>query len=200
MGRQTTEHKPPPPKKQAKSKTKKKVVRKHGKKNLVWTHPVTGKRFEHIVKTYPGRPKAFSDPNELWTMMCAYIEDYYEDPEGKYMSMAELAGFLGVSRETLNEYRRGSYDEGETKYSDAIELIRTVIEGEKLKGAGLRIFESGISKFDLINNHGYSDKIVQEHTGKGGAAIQHEDVTDIEFVRRFLWMLHESKKEKGDEK
>ncbi len=37
---------------------------------------------------------------------------------------------------------------------------------------------------------------MQEHTGSGGGPIETRDVSDIEFARRFLWMVRKAQQQK----
>jgi len=159
-------------------------------------NPFTKKRERYIVKDYPGQPRCFNDINVLWTQMCAYV-DYMEENK-RPMQMAGLARWLGCSRSTLALYQSGQYDVDDVKYSDAIDIIRTIIESDKIEGGLLRTYDAGITKFDLVNNHGYSEKVIREHPDQGGGAIQPEDISDLDFCRRFLWMLHENTKNQSD--
>lgn len=167
------------------------------KKKTYVINPISGKRESHFIKDYPGHPRWCTDINELWTQMSLYVE--YMSTNELVMSMAGLAVFLGCSKETLNVYRRGEYDLDSAKYSEAIEVIRTVIEKDKLEGGLLDKYNATITKFDLVNNHGYMEKTSQEVTGKDGGAVQIESVSDTDFARRFLWILHNVNKEKGEE-
>lgn len=182
-------------KKTTKKKKGIKSVIEKPKGQLTWTNPLTGKRETRITQQYPGQPKAINDINHLWTMMMSYVEWAIKD-EDEELTMAGLAVYIGVNKDTLNQYRIGSYDTDTSKYSEAIEYVRTIIESKKLNKALRKEYDSGITKFDLINNHGYKDKVIQQITGSGGGAIQVEDVSDTEFIRRFLWMLEQNSNEK----
>lgn len=184
----------------AKAQTKKKSKKKRTVKRTVtrgnvtyvdWKNPVTGKRERHAIQKYGGAPKAFKDVDELWTMMLAYVNPD-KDKDNDELTMDGLAAFVGVSKDTLNVYRSGQYDEGDVTYSLAIEYIRTVIASKKLSRALRNEYNANIAKFDLINNHGFNEKIITEHTGEGGGPVSIADVSDTEFARRLLYLIHKS--------
>jgi len=176
---------------------KKRLAKKSTNKrddNSYWkTDPLTGKRYKHIIKTFPGRPRCFDDSGVLWTECVQYIEEC--DRTAVPPTMAGLAAHIGCSKRTLNEYMKGSYDTDDANFSRALELARTIIEDRKLRAGLQKSLDSGLVKFDLINNHGYTEKVSNEVTGKDGGPVETREVSDMEFARRIAWLFHNASKE-----
>jgi hypothetical protein len=176
-----------------KKRLAKKATNRVSDKEYQKIDPLTGKRTKHIVKTFPGRPRAFDDADVLWTECITYIEQC--EKQAVPPTMAGMAGFMGCSKRTLNEYMKGSYDTDDANFSRALELARTIIEDRKLRAGLQKSLDSGLVKFDLVNNHGYTEKVSSEVTGKDGGPVETRDVSDMEFARRIAWLFHKAQKE-----
>lgn len=110
-----------------------------------------------------GRPRSFTDPQDLSDQVTKYFADCKE--EGECPLMLELALVLGICRDTLALYARGEYDEhnedGSPKviYSDTFKRARAFVEVSKNKrlisGKGSTV---GLI-FDLKNNSNWSDRV-----------------------------------------
>ena len=109
-----------------------------------------------------GRPRSFTDPQELLDKINCYFADCHEDDEPPFM--LEMAHYLGICRDTMAKYARGEYDDpddaaGEKlKYSDAIKKAKQLIEITKAKRLVKGRWNTVGLIFDLKNNHGWADK------------------------------------------
>lgn len=87
-------------------------------------------------------------------------DEYFMDCDAKdhpYLHVG-LCLWLGVSKSTEHSYWRGKYDSPENNFSEILSAARMRIEEEKLRGALTGKYNPFIAKFDLANNHGYTEK------------------------------------------
>lgn len=112
-----------------------------------------------------GRPRLYSNAAQL----DAKITEYFASKEidGKPPTLAGLCYFLGFSdKQSLSEYE----DYGE-EFSLPVKKARLLIEQDRSERLlGKDTFTPGVI-FDLKNNHGWKDKVEQEHSGPGGQPI-----------------------------
>lgn len=121
---------------------------------------------------------SFKTAEELEGLIETFIAE--KTAAEKPLTVAGLAVYLDVSRETLNKYKSGDYDTEDCQYSDAIKKAVSYIEADKIENALLGKYNATVAIFDLKNNHGYRDKSEQEISGPNSGPI--ETVTKIELV------------------
>ena len=125
-----------------------------------------------------GRPKIFTDPAE----MAQHIENFFDYcgntliikqvvskgdiilvPTPTPPTMAGLAVWLNMSRETLNQYRK------DKPFSDIIIRARCRIETDNVTKGMLGVYEHNTNRLNIASNFGYAQK--QELTGKDGEPL-----------------------------
>jgi len=113
------------------------------------------------------RPPSFTNADELEEKIIEFFAYCKEvnDP----INFVGLAVFLGVCRDTLFEYGKGTYDHIDPEFSDTIKKAKDFIENEKWKKALKGEYHASVAIFDLKNNHGAKDAF--EHVTKDGASI-----------------------------
>ena len=139
---------------------------------------ITTAKIDHgTVRTYWRDRPLYSDPEEFERIINEYF-DYCEStfitkqvPHSKGITlvktpipptMAGLARFLGISRETLNSYKVTDSPLAETnpdaakRISDLIYLARERIHEHNVTMALLGCHDSKIAELNLVNNFGYS--------------------------------------------
>lgn len=88
-----------------------------------------------------GRPSSFKSPAEMRKRMEAYFAALWNDKRGEWIKLPNKAGLaftLGVSKDTLSEYRTNKLKLGHKEYSDAIKDAYHIIEqawAERLEGS-----------------------------------------------------------------
>lgn len=103
-----------------------------------------------------GRPRAFETCREIVDLAKEYLTDC--NTRGKTPNVAGLCCYLGITRQTLSVYVRGDYDDEGENFSDTLGQIKLIIEEHKLDAGERGNLNATIVKFDLMNNHGYTDK------------------------------------------
>lgn len=114
-----------------------------------------------------GRPSKYND--ELQSQADRYIFDYPEQ-EDVIPSAAGLCVWLGISRSTLHEWERIH-----PAFSNTLEAIRELQEKIALNKGITGQFNSTIVKL-VLANHGYSDRVAQDHTSSDGSMGKVEKV------------------------
>lgn len=115
-----------------------------------------------------GRPKAFATAKKLQQGIDGYIDYCKSHPitvrsKGTEVEIPEpitvsgLCHHLGITRETLSQYAKGTYDTSRQNYSDAIKTAKLAIERDKVTRAMLGLYDRTICIFDLKNNHDWKD-------------------------------------------
>ncbi len=107
-----------------------------------------------------GRPMAFSTPQELYDKCNEYFGKW--ESSGRPLTVAGLINYLKISRWTWDNYANGEYDDvcdpEQDNFSATIEMAKRHIEVDKLENGLLGKYNSSIAKFDLVNNHNYTEK------------------------------------------
>lgn len=124
---------------------------------------------------FGNRPRSFSSPEELRQR----IQDYFDQwqKERRPITVSGMCAWLGVTRQTVHEYEKGTYDIKEKGicYSDTIKEAKEYICSDKLEKGLLGIYNSAVAIFDLKNNHDMVDKIENSNTN-----IQKVEITEPE--------------------
>ena len=113
-----------------------------------------------MKKNPVGRPTLLTP--ELKEKARRYIFDFEEQGD-VIPSAAGLACWLGVSKSTIY-----LYGEKDSDFSDTLDAIQTKQESLTLNRGMTGVFNSTIAKL-VLANHGYSDKVQQEHTSPDGS-------------------------------
>jgi hypothetical protein len=108
-----------------------------------------------------GRPSKYND--EILEQAEAYMLGGWKEVNDTIPSLAGLACYLGLSRETVNVW---SHEK--KAFSDITSGILALQERELVNRGLLKEFDSGISKL-ILGKHGYSDKVQQDHTSSDGS-------------------------------
>lgn len=111
---------------------------------------------EEKISFNPHGNRKFRTDEELRAGILAYFE--HQKKELRPFTVIGLCCWFGMHRDTWNAYRTGVYDSPGNKFSDTVKEAAAFIENEKLEKSLMGIYNSTIAKFDLANNHGYSDK------------------------------------------
>lgn len=106
-----------------------------------------------------GQPRSFINDEQLY----AHCQDYFRlwAEQTRPLTVIGLCVFLDVTRETFAKYLRGEYDTDTERYSDTLVKAKEYIENDKLEKTMLGVYKHQIAIFDLINNHGYVNKVEQ---------------------------------------
>lgn len=108
-----------------------------------------------------GRPSKYNE--DLQAQADEYIYRFAEFGD-VVPTLAGLACFLGISRETCNEWPK-IYPQ----FSDTTKAVSVMQERALINGGLSKANDSGITKLLLASNHGYSDRIEQAHTSPDGS-------------------------------
>ena len=119
-----------------------------------------------------GRPSKYNA--DLQAKADQYIFDYHLQ-EDVIPSAAGLCVWLGINRSTLHEWDR-TYP----AFSNTLDAIRSLQEQKTLNKGLTGEFNSTIVKL-VLANHGYSDKVQQDHTSSDGSM---SPPTRIEIVAK----------------
>lgn len=154
-----------------------------------------GNRFWEARSSH-GRTPIFNEPEKLWDACVEYFDWIAENPlkEGKLvsfqgssvleevpkmraMTIGGLCIFLGIARSTWPEYGK---KEG---FSEVVHRVEEIIREQKFTGAAADLLNPNIIARDL----GLADR--SELTGKDGAPIKTEDVSDPATLARKVAFL-----------
>lgn len=116
-----------------------------------------------------GRPLKYATAEDMKRVCDMYFNECLEKDEP--MTVAGLRVALDICRVTFDAYANGDYDE-QGNFSATVKKAREFIEADKLKNSLKGKYNATIAIFDLKNNHGYTDKIQNEHTGQDGQAMR----------------------------
>lgn len=112
-----------------------------------------------VAKRGRGRPSKYNE--ETQAKAEEYLLTGYLDNEGVIPSVAGLACYLGVSRSTIQDWRKEH-----PEFNETIEAIDVKQEHIALNGGLSGKYNSTITKL-VLANHGYSDSQKVDHTSKG---------------------------------
>lgn len=159
-------------------------------------------------RTKHGRNKAFESADALWARCCEYFEwveknplweskvvsyqgegTLVEVPKMRAMTIEGLCLFIGITRETWNQYRR----EG-SGFSDVAHDVDNIIREQKFTGASADLLNANIIARDL----GLMDGHKHEMTGADGGPIQTEERNAGDVARRIAFLLAKGVKETGN--
>uniref|UniRef100_A0A6M3XQF4 Putative terminase small subunit n=1 Tax=viral metagenome TaxID=1070528 RepID=A0A6M3XQF4_9ZZZZ len=147
-----------------------------------------------------GRPPKWSDPDALQQAVNSYFDHCLktiikvQHPHSKGITtvetpipptMAGLASWLNISRETLNQYHNGNIpgqvqaedEENARKFSDIITRARGRIHANNVEMGMVGAYDNKINALNLASNFGYSTK--QEISSSGGLSIEIVRFSDI---------------------
>jgi len=97
------------------------------------------------------KEKRFQEPEEMQKLIDEYISKFDDEDDKKCPSIAGLCLHLGVSKETLREYR---YSESHAKFHDVAKSAILAIEEENVK----RGFKGNtFANFMLARQHDYKE-------------------------------------------
>jgi DNA-binding XRE family transcriptional regulator len=124
---------------------------------------------------FGNRPRSFSSPEELRQSIQEYFNEWRK--QRRPVTVSGLATWLSVSRQTIHEYEKGTYDvrEKNIRYSDTIKEAKEYICSDKLEKGLLGIYNSAVAIFDLKNNHDMVDKIDTNNTNTQVVEISDSD-------------------------
>jgi len=107
-----------------------------------------------------GRPSKYND--EMQATADRYISEYqaYGDV---VPSMAGLACYCGISRDTAHEWAKQH-----PRFSDTVKAVLVMQERMLINGGLSKANDSSITKLLLASNHGYTDKVHQDVTSSDG--------------------------------
>lgn len=108
-----------------------------------------------------GRPSKYNA--DLQAMADSYIDNFKEYGD-VVPSMAGLACYIGVSRETVNEWTKIH-----SEFSDTAKAVMVMQERMLVNGGLSRANDASITKLLLASNHGYSDKQAIDHQSSDGS-------------------------------
>lgn len=111
-------------------------------------------------KTKIGRPSVYA---EKLVEAKKYLMGDWQVIGDSIPSVAGLACYLGVSRETLYDWKSK-----EKAFSDILNEILTLQERTLLNGGLSKDFNPIITKL-VLSKHGYSDKVEQDVTSSDGS-------------------------------
>ena len=108
-----------------------------------------------------GRPSKYNDA--MQATADRYISEY-QDFGDVVPSMAGLACFCGISRDTAHEWVK-QYP----RFSDTIKAVLVMQERMLINGGLSKANDASITKLLLASNHGYTDKIQNDVTSSDGS-------------------------------
>lgn len=155
-----------------------------GKKNI---RPEDGKQFS---KDY--------QPPEKWTEEVALklgreLLDWLKekDEEDKDKGNIFIIDFLAGKEKSrdLPTYLANKF----SSFSELLEKAKTIQEAKLVKYGVADRLNASMTKFCLINHHGYYDKQHIDHTSKG-ESINYSNISDDELISRIGGIIAEGKK------
>ena len=128
------------------------------------------------MATKKGRPTLYS--TEMQKLADNYIDGGYEDSGDAIPSIAGMASRLGVTRQTLYNWRN---EHGQ--FLDTLEQCECEQERVTLSKGLKGEFNASIAKL-ILHNHGYSDKQQREYSGSVTGPIEPKPA--IEYTKQEL--------------
>jgi hypothetical protein len=114
-----------------------------------------------------GRPSKYNS-EEHGGDTVARVKEYMADCPDVLPSIAGLACYLKISRETIHQWKK---DEEKPAFSDILGTLLAEQERQCVNGALGGDYNATIAKL-LLGKHGYSDKSEQEVSGPNGGPVQ----------------------------
>ena len=125
------------------------------------------------TKSKGGRPRAFESVEQLQEGIDAYLADCVMNE--RPLTVSGLAADLGVDRQTVFEYQRGTYG---AEYSYPIKKVVYKIEAQQAEGMITGKLNTTGAIFSLKNNHGWEDRKQVERSGETTQKIIRVTVAD----------------------
>lgn len=113
-----------------------------------------------------GRPRKYTDPQVMEDIVYNYFAEC--DAKDEPYVISGVCDALGIVRDTLLEYQQL---EG---FSDTIRIIKQKVELNMEKRALMNKNNANISKFSLINNFGWKDRLEVDNNVKQETSIKIE--------------------------
>ena len=113
-----------------------------------------------------GRPRKFESAAELYEKGLEYIKEIQE--KGDHLTFTGLCIALDTTRETLDDYFSGKYDDDYNKYSDSAKRLKQYCENY----AEQRLFGNNpTGAIFALKNYGWKDKQEVEANIKADVSI-----------------------------
>lgn len=110
-----------------------------------------------------GRPTKLTD--ELVFLAEKYLDVYKSELNQVVPSIVGLCSYINVSKSTVYKWK----DESKSQtFSDTLERIEEIQCVDLINGGLSNNFNSNITKL-MLANHGFSDKIQNDHTSSDGS-------------------------------
>lgn len=126
-----------------------------------------------MANSHAGRPSKYTDT--LLKKARKYIDGQWEMEGDIIPSVAGLAVYLKISRETVHAWAR---DEDKEQFSDMLGEMLAKQEKILLFGGLSNTFNATIAKL-VLSKHGYSDKVEQDHTSSDGTMTPKPAVIEL---------------------
>lgn len=117
-----------------------------------------------------GRPSGYNE--DVQARADEYVAGGFEDCGDAVPSVSGLADELGVSRECLYEWGRNY-----PAFSDTLGRVKQKQERVTLAKGLQGEYNAALCKL-ILANHGYSERLQQEHSGPDGGPIQTHSTLD----------------------
>lgn len=131
-----------------------------------------------------GHPRSFTSVKQLQKGIDAYLEDCKAND--RPLSVSGLASDLGVCRETVFEYQKGTYGD---EYSNPIKKVVQQIESAHAEGLLSGKLNTTGAIFTLKNNHGWKDQQHIEQTGESTqrliVSVEDDEAMDDELENEY---------------
>jgi hypothetical protein len=137
-----------------------------------------------------GRPLKFQDAEELYNLGIEYIKKCIKDKE--HLTFTGLCISLDTTRETLNDYESGKYDNDKNKFSDSVKRLKTYCENYAEK----RLFENNpTGAIFALKNYGWKDKTESDVNvaNKDNVPFKVADMSDTEIEEQIKKLAAEVK-------
>ncbi len=124
-------------------------------------------------------------PTDYSSEMLKKTLDYANREHEVIPKIEELVIVLGVQKSTIY-----LWEKEHKEFSNALDIIRAKQACKVLDRSLVGEYNPTIAKLILGNNHGYSDRVQQDHTSSDGS-MSPASVDDKELARRLVFMLQE---------
>lgn len=120
-----------------------------------------------------GRPTKLT--NELIFMAEQYLHDYNEELKQAVPSIVGLCNYINVSKSTVYKWK----EENKSQiFSDTLERIEEEQCIKLINGGLSSTLNPTITKL-MLANHGYSEKVQQDHTSSDGSMTPRNTLEDF---------------------